>query len=88
MLDALPELKNFLDYVNKEHGIEYTGYLNTLVHDWMGPDVLGEMEVSELMGYGMPQGDAHHLKHAALSWESGEKLPTKKAWFGQGAQTN
>ncbi|CAE6452927.1 unnamed protein product [Rhizoctonia solani] len=92
--NATPDaLAAFLKFARAEYGINNEDYYQALAHNKIGPDVMGEVEVSTLEGYGVPQGDAIRLKRAARSWEENNeparpfKIP-KDASNSQDAPTN
>jgi hypothetical protein len=68
----------FFDYATEHHGIESSSYCNLLLAERVGPDIIGDMEMSELAEYRIAWGDVHRLKHAARDWSAGEAEAWKK----------
>lgn len=71
----LPHQKSlaaFLSYVEEQHGVPCASFQDAFVRDRVGPDVLGDMAISDLSAYGIPRGDVYRLKRAAQSWDRRE----------------
>lgn len=65
-------LVSFLSYAEEEYGVKSANYKDDFARDNIGPDVMDDMEISELVRYGIPQGDIYRLKRAARAWEKEE----------------
>ncbi|KDN34431.1 hypothetical protein RSAG8_12463, partial [Rhizoctonia solani AG-8 WAC10335] len=60
---------DFLIYAKANYQVNLVAFQEGFVRDRIGPDVMEDLDIPDLVEYGVRRGDIYRLKRAARAWE-------------------